>query len=226
MKGFFITGIGTDVGKTVVSAIVVEALQADYWKPIQCGNLDFTDSDFIEEYTLHHQTIHDEAYLFEDPVSPHLAAYLSNKNIDNQFIKLPKSNNYLIVEGAGGLMVPLSQNYLIIDLIKQLQLSVIVVSMNYLGSINHTLLTIESLKYHNIDIAGIVFNGDENSSSETFILQHTGVRLLGKIAKADILSKGFIAHQASSIRKNLLPLLSPLPNQDTDTNLPLDYESF
>ena len=94
MKGFFITGIGTDVGKTVVSAIVVEALQADYWKPIQCGNLDFTDSDFIEEYTLHHQTIHDEAYLFEDPVSPHLAACLSNKNIDNQFIKLPKSNNY------------------------------------------------------------------------------------------------------------------------------------
>ncbi len=108
MNGFFVTGIGTDIGKTVVSAVLVEALKADYWKPIQCGNLDFTDADFIKEYTIHHQTIHSEEYLFAEPVSPHLAAKLDNKFIDLQYIKIPNTNNYLIVEGAGGLFVPIS----------------------------------------------------------------------------------------------------------------------
>ena len=120
MNGFFVTGIGTDIGKTVVSAILVEALKADYWKPVQCGNLDFTDADFIKEYTIHHETIHPEEYLFPEPVSPHLAAKLDNRIIDFQYIKLPKSNNNMIVEGAGGLLVPLSHEYLIVDLIIKL----------------------------------------------------------------------------------------------------------
>jgi dethiobiotin synthetase len=225
MQGFFVSGIGTDIGKTVVSAVLVEALKGDYWKPVQCGNLDFTDSDFIKEYTLHHKTIYSEAYLFPDPVSPHLAAKLNNKSIDFQNIKLPNLNNYIIVEGAGGLQVPLSNEYLIIDLIIKLQLPVILVSMSYLGSINHTLLSIASLKQKNIEIAGIIFNGEPNIETETFILNYTGINLLGKIPKADTMSKGFIAQQADKIRKNLLPLLRELPKQESK-DLPIDYESF
>lgn len=226
MNGFFVTGIGTDIGKTVVSATLVEALRADYWKPVQCGNLDFTDTDFIKEYTIHHETIHPEEYLFLEPVSPHLAAKLDNKIIDFQHIKLPKSNNYIIVEGAGGLLVPLTHEYLIIDLIIKLQLPVILISMNYLGSINHTLLTIASLKQKNIEIAGIIFNGEPNIETENFILNYTGIKLLGKIPKADTMSKGFIVQQADQIRKNLLPVLNELPKQQLSEDLPIDYESF
>ncbi len=226
MNGFFVTGIGTDIGKTVVSAVLVEALKADYWKPIQAGNLDFTDSDFINEYTIHHQTIHSEEYLFTEPVSPHLAAKFDNKYIDFQHIIIPKSNNYMIVEGAGGLLVPLTHEYLIIDLIIMLQLPVILVSMNYLGSINHTLLTILALKEKNIEIAGIIFNGEPNIETENYILKYTGIKLIGKIPKSDTMSKGFIVQQADQILKNLLPLLSELPQPETSQDLPIDYESF
>jgi dethiobiotin synthetase len=226
MNGFFVTGIGTGIGKTLVSAVLVEALKADYWKPIQSGDLDFTDSDFIREYAMHHQTIHPEEYVFSEPVSPHLAAKLDNKSIDLQYIKIPNQNNYLIVEGAGGLFVPLSDKYLIKDLIKLIQLPVIVVSMNYLGSINHTLLTIEALKQQNIPVAGIIFNGDANIESENYILNYTGITLLGKIPKADILSKGFIAQQAAKLRPKLLSILPELPNPPSSNDLPIDYESF
>src|SRR4051812_22251207 len=109
MKGFFVTGIGTDVGKTVASAVLVEALQADYWKPVQAGNLDFTDTDFIKEYTINHQQLHSEAYTFHDAVSPYLAAKNVDKVIDIQNLKVPKTNNVLVVEGAGGFMVPLTE---------------------------------------------------------------------------------------------------------------------
>ena len=227
MKGFFVTGIGTGIGKTVVSAILTEALKADYWKPIQCGNTDFTDTDFIKEYAANHGEILSEEYLFPDPVSPHLAAKLDDKIIDTQHIKLPKSNNYLIIEGAGGLMVPLTEKFLIKDLIIKLQLPVIVVSMNYLGSINHTILTIEALKQNNIKIAGIIFNEDHNLESENYILNYTGIKLLGKIPKADTMSKGFIIQQADQIRKNLLDALNTFPEQPTNPNdLQVDYESF
>ncbi|MBP8192818.1 MAG: dethiobiotin synthase, partial [Chitinophagales bacterium] len=97
MVGFFVTGIGTGIGKTLVSAVLVEALKSDYWKPVQSGDLDFTDSDFIREYSMNHQIIHPEEYVFSEPVSPHLAAKLDNKNIDIQYFKLLNLNNYLIV---------------------------------------------------------------------------------------------------------------------------------
>lgn len=227
MKGFFVTGIGTDVGKTVASAILVEALKADYWKPVQSGNQDFTDADFIREYTIHHQTIHPEEYLFKEPVSPHLAAKYEDKYIDIQNFILPKSNNYLVVEGAGGLMVPLNEKYLIKDLITKLQLPVILVSMNYLGSINHTILTINALRQFNIDIAGIIFNGMANSDSERYVQHYSGVKLLGKIPKADIMSKGFIVQQAEAIRGKLMEVLASYPDQSANDNqLQVDYESF
>ncbi|MDB5225862.1 MAG: dethiobiotin synthase [Bacteroidota bacterium] len=226
MKGFFVTGIGTDVGKTVVSAILVEALKADYWKPIQAGNLDFTDTDFIKEFTINHGQLHNEEYTFQDAVSPYLAARNVDKIIDIQHLKIPKINNPLIVEGAGGFMVPVTENLLIKDLINKLQLPVILVSMNYLGSINHTLLTIQAMKNENVNVAGIIFNGEANPETENYILNYTRIKLLGKIPKADIMSKGFIVQQAGQIREKLIPLLSGIAEQSSSADLPIDYESF
>jgi len=226
MAVFFVTGIGTDVGKTVVSAVLTEALRADYWKPIQAGNLDYKDSDFIREFTLHANTIHPEEYAFLEPVSPHLAAKFEEKEIDLQFFKLPKLNNHLIIEGAGGLMVPLSNKYLIKDLILKFQVPVILVSKNYLGSINHTILTIQALQQFNIPVAGIIFNGESNQESEDFIVKFTGIRLLGQIPKADTMSKGFIVQQAAQLRKQLLPLIQETVSDTSTDQLPIDYESF
>ncbi len=226
MSGFFVTGIGTDIGKTVVSAVLVESLKAHYWKPVQSGGLDFSDSDFIKEYTNQGLNVHHEAYVLQQPMAPFFAANLEYKKIEIQHIKLPKYNNTIIVEGAGGLMVPLTDHLLVSDLIKHLNLPVILVSKNYLGSINHALLSVEYLKQKNIPIVGIIFNGDANPDSEVFILKYTGLKLLGRIPKADIISKGFIIKQAEEIRKNILPLLSSDSDLNSSTDLPIDYESF
>jgi dethiobiotin synthetase len=179
---FFITGIGTGIGKTFVSAILTEALKADYWKPIQSGDLNNSDSKKVKALISNKQTyIHPEAYRLTKPLSPHAAAKADKISIDLKKIKLPKTENTLIIEGAGGVMVPLNNKDLIIDLIKQLKVQVIIVSQNYLGSINHTLLTIEALKSRNIPIAGIVFNGKKTPASEEFILQHSKLKCLLRI---------------------------------------------
>ena len=196
MKKYIIAGIGTNIGKTVTSAVLVEALHADYWKPVQSGNLNETDADFVRKYAKNHQTVFPEAFLLKEPVSPHLAAKLESKVIDIEQIKLVNTNNHLIVETAGGLLSPLSEKYLCIDLIKELQLSVILVSMNYLGSINHTLLSIEALKQRNIPIEGIIFCGDPNFETERFILEYSKIPLLGKIPFTDNLTQEFISEQA------------------------------
>lgn len=178
----FVTGIGTGIGKTVVSAILTEKLKADYWKPIQSGDLDQSDSLAIKRLITNPQTkIHKESYRLTQPLSPHLSAKLDEIIIDLKDFDLPNTTNHLIVEGAGGLMVPLNDQELILDLIKHLRLSVVVVSQNYLGSINHTLLTINTLLQHQIPIRGVIFNGDENIESERYILNYTGIRCLGRI---------------------------------------------
>ncbi len=226
MAGFFVTGIGTDIGKTIVSAIFVEALKADYWKPIQSGNLIYKDSDFIRDFTQQCTFIHPEDYAFTEPVSPHLAAEIDGKSIDFQHFKLPKTKNHIIVEGAGGLMVPLSEKYLIIDLIKKLQLPVILVSMNYLGSINHTLLSIDVLRAKQIPIAGLVFNGISNSATENYISTYANIPILAKLPHADNPSKGFIVQEANKIKKSLESILSNSISEIEQTNLNIDYESF
>ena len=166
----FITGISTDVGKTIASSILVEALEADYWKPIQAGDLDNSDSHKIESYISNNKTvIHKNSYLLNTPASPHLAAKLDGVTIDLNQIKEPVTENHLIIEGAGGLFVPLNNTDCVIDLIKP-DYKVVVVSRHYLGSINHTLLTIEALQNRKINITGIIFNGNENKSTEEIIL--------------------------------------------------------
>eukprot|EP01136_Pigoraptor_vietnamica_P028761 Opistho-1_new@86601 len=140
---YFITGIGTGIGKTITSAVLTEKLKADYWKPIQSGDLDQSDSLTIHSLLSNSQTVvHPEVYRLTQPLSPHLSAKLDGITINLDQFYLPETANHLIVEGAGGLMVPLNDEALILDLIKHLGIEVSVVSQNYFGSINHTMLTI------------------------------------------------------------------------------------
>ena len=182
MKRFFITGIGTNVGKTVVAAILTEALEADYWKPIQAGDLDNSDSIEIKRLISNKKTkIYPETYRLSNPLSPHAAAKYDSVEIDINKITIPITDNHLIIEGAGGLMVPLNEEKLMIDLIQQIKIEVILVSKHYLGSINHTLLSIEILKSRNIPIRGIIFNGNKNQDTEQIILKYSSIQFLGRI---------------------------------------------
>ncbi|MCX2741007.1 dethiobiotin synthase [Pontibacter anaerobius] len=199
MKRYFVTGIGTDVGKTVAAAILTEALQADYWKPVQAGGLDFTDTDTVKSLVSNELSVfHPEAYSLKMAASPHKAAAAEGVEIDVKGMKLPDTQNNLIVEGAGGLMVPLNKRYLVLDLVQQLGLEVILVSRNYLGSINHTLLTAEVLRYRKIPVAGIIFNGEENATSEDFIVKYTGLRRLPSIRQEADFCKDTVAEYAKT----------------------------
>lgn len=187
---YFITGIGTGIGKTIVSAIITEKLQADYWKPIQSGDLDNSDSLKIESLISNTKTIiHSEGFKLTQPLSPHLSAKIDNIELQINYLQTPQTNNHLIIEGAGGLMVPLNDQELMIDYIQSLGVKVILVSQNYLGSINHTLLSIEALKSRGIEIAGIIFNGTSNTETERYIMQYSNVPLLGRIPELDKLDK-------------------------------------
>lgn len=197
MKKYFITGIDTDSGKSLVSAIIAQSLGADYWKPIQAGRP--TDSDFIKENTQGIK-IHPEGILLEHPMSPHASADLENKQISLDDLKLPSTSNSLIIEGAGGIMVPINDSEMVIDIAKKFDLEVILVSRNYLGSINHTLLSIEYLKNHGFNIKGIVFNGKGSASTEDYILKHSGLTCLFKIEELAKIDVSTISQIASTIR--------------------------
>lgn len=169
-RPLFITGIGTGIGKTIVSAILVENLKADYWKPVQSGDLDNSDTLYVQSLVSNTKTVfHPEAYRLTQPFSPHKSAALDGIEIDPSKIITPQTNNTLIIEGAGGLMVPLTNGFLMIDLIKQLDAEVILVVKHYLGSINHSLLSLEVLHSRNIPIKALIFNGEPNPSSEEVI---------------------------------------------------------
>ena len=202
----FITGISTDVGKTIASSIIVEALEADYWKPIQAGDLDNSDSHQIEKYISNKKTvIHENSYTLNTPASPHYAAAIDGVTIDINKIIEPQTSNSLVIEGAGGILVPLNNSDTIIDLIKP-DYKVIVVSRHYLGSINHTLLTIEALQNRKIDISGIIFSGEQNQATEEIILSKTKARYIGRINQEPYFDKNVIAEYADLFRENLLIL--------------------
>ena len=202
----FITGISTDVGKTIASAIITEALEADYWKPIQAGDLENSDSHKVKLFLSNKKTvIHPNSYALHAPASPHFAAKLDSITIDLKKIVEPLTKNHLVIEGAGGVFVPLNSNDCVIDLI-QPDYKVIVVSRHYLGSINHTLLTIEALKNRKITISGILFSGEENKATETIILSKTGVKCIGRIEQEPYFDQNIIKEYADSFRENLLEL--------------------
>lgn len=186
----FITGIGTGIGKTIISAILTEKLKADYWKPIQSGDLDKSDTLTVKGLISNKVTrFFPEAYALTQPFSPHKSAALDKITIDLEKIVLPQTQNQLIIEGAGGLMVPLNNNFLIIDLIKQLNARVVLVSRHYLGSINHTLLSIHALKKYGIPVMGIVFNGPKDIYSKSYILEYSELNDLGQIPDYQAIDK-------------------------------------
>jgi len=171
MLQYFVTAIGTDSGKTLTSAIFVQALQADYWKPVQSGLP--KDADTIAQLVDFPVCIHPSAYEFAKPASPHDAAKAENKQIHLSEINLVETKNHLIVEGAGGLLVPLNDEHFVADLIQKFDLEVILVINLYLGCINHSLLSIQELKRRNLKVKGIIFNGEPNEETQNIILRHS-----------------------------------------------------
>lgn len=199
-KNIFVTGIGTGIGKTVVSAILVEKLKADYWKPVQSGDLDNSDTSKVKGLVSNAITkFHTEAYRLTQPFSPHKSAAIDGITINPENFIIPITDNTLIIEGAGGLMVPLNSNFLMIDLIKKLGVEVVLVSQNYLGSINHTILSIYTLKQYGIPVRGIIFNGPKEAASKDFILSYTGIKLLGDVPEYQMIDQTTIADAGNYI---------------------------
>ncbi|PJJ79066.1 dethiobiotin synthase [Mucilaginibacter auburnensis] len=195
-RPLFITGIGTGVGKTIVAAILTESLKADYWKPVQSGDLDNSDTMKVQSLVSNKKTVfHPERYRLTQPYSPHKSADIDGVTINLSSFKLPQTDNTLIVEGAGGLMVPLNNKDLMVDLIKQLDAEVIMVVQHYLGSINHTLLSLSLLYSKNITIKAIIFNGDTDEYSENVIKAHTKGETIIRIPQLSVFDKSTIAAQ-------------------------------
>jgi dethiobiotin synthetase len=203
MKTFFVTGISTDVGKTIASAILVEALKADYFKPLQAGDLDNSDTHKVKRLVSNSKSVfHPNSYALKTPMSPHGAAKIDGLEIDIKQIKRPKTKNHLIIEGAGGLLVPLNDTHTILDLIDPTD-KVIIVSRHYLGSINHSLLTIKALQDKGFDVA-IIYSGDEHKSTETIIAKMTGVKVIGRINDEPYFDQNVIKEYAQVFKKNVM----------------------
>lgn len=196
---YFVVGISTEVGKTIVSAILTEAFQADYWKPIQSGDLENSDTDKVKRLISSTYTVfHPNSYGLHTPASPHLSAQLDGVRIELSKIVRPETNNTLVIEAAGGLYVPLNEKDMMLDLIHPTD-KVILVSRHYLGSINHTLLTYETLKNRGLNIHSIVFSGSPTPSTEEVILQHTNLPVLLHIDEEPYFDKRVISEYATKV---------------------------
>ena len=201
-KKYFITGIGTDVGKTIAAAITTEALQADYWKPIQAGDLENCDTKKVERLVSNNKSkFHSNSYSLNTPMSPHAAAEIDGVKIDLKKIKEPTTKNHLIIEGAGGLLVPLNEKQTVLDIIKP-NYKVIVVSRHYLGSINHSLLTINILKEKGFDVS-VIFSGNEHKTTESIIQKMTDINIIGRIEEEPYFDQNVVKEYAERFKKNL-----------------------
>ena len=201
-KKYFITGISTEVGKTVASAIITEALEADYWKPIQSGDLEYSDTHKVEKLISNSKTVfHPNSYALKTPMSPHASAEIDGITIEIDNIKGPSTKNHLVIEGAGGLLVPLNDKNTLLDVIKP-DYKVIVVSRHYLGSINHTLLTVNLLKEKGLEVA-LVFSGNEHKTTEDIIKKTTKVPVIGRIEEEPYFDKNVIKEYAELFKSIL-----------------------
>lgn len=204
MNKYFITGIGTNVGKTIVSAILTEALKADYWKPVQSGFSDGTDKGLVSSLITNTTSVcHNESYCFHQPASPHLAASLENQKIKLEQMHLPDIQNDLIIEGAGGILVPLNDSNYVIDLAQEFEADVILVCRNYLGCINHSLLSIDYLVKNNFPVKGIVLVGNFDKAVKLAITNYSELPVLAEIPEMAEISKETILHQAQKINLSL-----------------------
>lgn len=200
---YFVTGISTEVGKTISSAIVVESLQADYWKPIQSGDLDNSDTMKVKSLISNSiSTFFPSSYEFDYPASPHLSAQMEGRHIELAHIKRPHSSNTLVIEGAGGLFVPLNERNTILDLMLPTD-KIVLVSRHYLGSINHTMLSVEALQRRGLNIFGIIFSGEENTATESWIASYTQIPIIGRIEEEPFFDKNTIKKYADLFKKKL-----------------------
>lgn len=197
---YFVTGIHTDAGKTVTSAFLQLALDADYWKPIQAGDLDFGDADRVKAWTgTAKDRFHPVRHALRTPASPHYAAMLDGIDIKLADFTLPETNNRpLIVEGAGGILVPINDQETVADLIAHLGLPTILVSRHYLGSINHTLLSIAYLQSKNIPLAGLIYSGGNSPETVRIIGEQTGVWPLVELPELPELTPEQLQHTAAT----------------------------
>jgi dethiobiotin synthetase len=195
---YFVTGIDTDSGKTLASAILCEALGADYWKPVQAGlPLDRdTVRSLISDPAI---TLHDEQFFLKFPASPHAAAKLEDIRIELESFELPATQKNLVIEGAGGCLVPLNNENFVIDLAERFHSQVVLVADLYLGSINHTLLTVSELRRRKLTVKGIIFNGERNPQSEEIILHHADMPCLLRIEKEKEITKDIVRHYADKL---------------------------
>ena len=204
-KQIAIVGIGTEVGKTLVSAIACVAFNATYWKPIQTGFLNGEgdiDSRTVFEWTK--ATIHPEAYLLQEPLSPHIAAQIDQVEIDIKTLHIPKDlEGNLIIETAGGLMVPINDYLVYLDIIQQWKIPVILTMNQYLGNINHTILSIEMLKSKNIPILGIVSNGIALPDTNRWIEQYSKIPIILEIPRLENISAEVIQELADQLKFNI-----------------------
>ncbi|MEZ0487322.1 dethiobiotin synthase [Fibrella aquatica] len=198
-----VAGIGTEVGKTVASAVLVEALKADYWKPVQSGYPPDSDTHTVRHLISNPRSaFHPETYLLREPLSPHAAAAADGISIDPARLVAPQTTNSLVVELAGGLMVPLTDTYLNIDFVEALGYPVVLVTRNYLGSINHTLLSVEALRHRNIPILGLIINGPHVAATESVLLSYTGLPCLVRIQDEPSLTADVVTRYAGQVQLN------------------------
>lgn len=197
----FITGIGTGIGKTVTSAVLTQYFKADYWKPIQSGDLDQSDSLTVKSLIDNDLIIHSERFKLNYPASPHQSAAMENIEINLDDFQLPNTENSLLVEGAGGLFVPLNNHDFMIDLIAKFNLKTVLVVRDYLGCINHTLLSIEALQHRNLEIAYVVLNGNfESATKDVLIKNIPATTQIIELPELNLLSKENINKVSKSLK--------------------------
>jgi dethiobiotin synthetase len=208
MSAIAILGIHTGIGKTVASAVIAEAMGADYWKPVQAGTAE-RDSEMVSGLlTDGARRVHPEALLLTQPMSPHAAARIDNVIVDHTRFTWPVTDKLLLVETAGGILSPMSDTATMADFVQYYKLPSILITQNYLGSINHTLMSVEVLRSRGIALAGIIVSGDSYESSETFIEQYSGVSIIGRIPLLAQMDHASIKKCADALRPSLVQALA------------------
>lgn len=203
MQRIAIAGTHTDIGKTIVAAVLAEALGAGYWKPVQAGSLDHTDTMTVRSLVSEHINVYPEFLRLQMAASPHTAAAHEGITIDHTQFTWPETDNTLLVETAGGLLSPMSDQHTMADFISYYNMPAFLVTKHYLGSINHTLLCLEVMKQRGIQLAGLIVSGDRHKPSESFVRSYTGVNTLLHVPQLAQLSKETVKKAANYLKEQL-----------------------
>ena len=204
MKGLFVTGTDTGVGKTVVAAWLMRALDGEYWKPVQAGLAGESDSDVVRRLTGYGaERFHESVYRLTAPLSPHTAAAIDGVTIELDRFRLPAGERALVVEGVGGLLVPLNAGAFVADLIARLGLPVVVVARAGLGTINHTLLSLEALRARGLAVAGVVMNGVPDAANRRAVETYGDTRVIAELPPLEPLDADSLAAAAKRFAPRL-----------------------